>query len=75
VLFANRFRTEDAVAAFFTPASQKPKDPTVWSERAATRDPKARATLLVARYKHETGGPPSKRRKIAAFDLVSPSFP
>ncbi|KLU86922.1 bifunctional polynucleotide phosphatase/kinase [Magnaporthiopsis poae ATCC 64411] len=68
--------SKGAVASFFTPASQKPKDCTAWSERApnATSNSDAAATLLVARYIPE-GTPDdesrSKRRKIAAFDLDS----
>jgi bifunctional polynucleotide phosphatase/kinase len=69
--FADRATAlETAVANFFTPASQKPKDRTTWTERSP--DEAAPATLLVAKYVPERGeeGPPSKRRKIAAFDLV-----
>ena len=61
---------ESAVASFFTPTSQKPKDRTMWSERSPeTGSP---ATLLVAKYVPEDfqEGPEPKRRKIAAFDLV-----
>ncbi|KAL7813583.1 PNK3P domain-containing protein [Trichoderma aethiopicum] len=63
--------TKSAVASFFTPASQKPKDRTVWSERGPTDD--VPATLLVGRYQPENDDPTSrqKRRKIAAFDLDS----
>ncbi|KAH0489873.1 hypothetical protein TgHK011_001365 [Trichoderma gracile] len=63
--------TKSAVASFFTPASQKPKDRTVWSERSPTDD--VPATLLVGRYQPENDDPTSrqKRRKIAAFDLDS----
>ncbi|KAI0602315.1 DNA kinase/phosphatase Pnk1 [Biscogniauxia sp. FL1348] len=64
--------SKGAVASFFTPASQKPKDRTVWSERAPDHD--TPATLLVARYDPEkdTGESDNKkRRKIAAFDLDS----
>ncbi|KAL8287824.1 hypothetical protein RB597_000035 [Gaeumannomyces tritici] len=67
--------SKGAVASFFTPASQKPKDRTAWSDRAPTADSdKAVATLLVARYVPEgtpDNEPRSKRRKIAAFDLDS----
>ncbi|KAM0255346.1 hypothetical protein ACHAQJ_005864 [Trichoderma viride] len=63
--------TKSAVASFFTPASQKPKDRTIWSERGPTDD--VPATLLVGRYQPENkdNGSHSKRRKIAAFDLDS----
>ncbi|KAL7793815.1 PNK3P domain-containing protein [Trichoderma ceciliae] len=63
--------TKSAVASFFTPASQKPKDRTLWSERGPTDD--VPATLLVGRYQPENRdeGCQSKRRKIAAFDLDS----
>ncbi|KAI1506693.1 polynucleotide kinase 3 phosphatase [Biscogniauxia marginata] len=63
--------SKGAVANFFTPASQKPKDRTVWSERAPSND--TPATLLVARYEPEKPeeSDRSKRRKIAAFDLDS----
>ncbi|EON95684.1 putative bifunctional polynucleotide phosphatase kinase protein [Phaeoacremonium minimum UCRPA7] len=68
---------ENAVASFFTPTSQKPKDRVVWSERAPDND--TPATLLVARYEpdaaKETQGTEdtsaTKRRRIAAFDLDS----
>ena len=71
VIFQLTYRhTEGAVAAFFTPTSQKPKDPVVWSERAPGDDTKARATLLVAKYQPGDGEQPAKRRKVAAFDLV-----
>ncbi|KAF4122020.1 bifunctional polynucleotide phosphatase/kinase [Geosmithia morbida] len=57
---------------FFKPASQKPRDRTVWSERApADGGP---ATLLVARYEPEDAAAAVERdarRKIAAFDLDS----
>lgn len=61
---------ETAVANFFTPTSQKPKDRTIWSQRAPNDD--VPATLLVGRYQpdaHDGEGP--LRRKIAAFDLDS----
>ncbi|KAK0705763.1 polynucleotide kinase 3 phosphatase-domain-containing protein [Apiosordaria backusii] len=63
--------SKSAVANFFTPASQKPKEPTVWSERSP--DDKPPATLLVAKYPSTTTDEKSdtKRRKIAAFDLDS----
>ncbi|KAF4458265.1 bifunctional polynucleotide phosphatase kinase [Fusarium albosuccineum] len=62
--------TKTAVANFFTPTSQKPKDPTVWSERSPNDD--TPATLLVGRYEPEAKEDKSvKRRKIAAFDLDS----
>lgn len=64
---------ESAVANFFTPTSQKPKDRTTWSERSP--DEKSPATLLVAKYVPEDDqakalDETAKRRKIAAFDLV-----
>ncbi|PNY25817.1 Bifunctional polynucleotide phosphatase/kinase, partial [Tolypocladium capitatum] len=62
--------TKSAVANFFTPASQKPKDRTTWSQRGPNDD--APATLLVGRYvpeNHDDKAP--RRRKIAAFDLDS----
>ncbi|KAG8414172.1 DNA kinase/phosphatase Pnk1 [Metarhizium acridum] len=62
--------TKSAVANFFTPTSQKPKDRTTWSERGLNDD--IPATLLVGRYvpvAHNSGKKP--RRKIAAFDLDS----
>ncbi|KAM4065737.1 polynucleotide kinase 3 phosphatase domain-containing protein [Hirsutella rhossiliensis] len=62
--------TKTAVANFFTPTSQKPKDRTAWSQRAP--NDAAPATLLVGRYLpdvHDENG--SVRRKIAAFDLDS----
>lgn len=62
--------SKSAVTSFFTPASQKPKERTVWSERAPDDD--TPATLLVARYEPENTDESdrTKRRKIAAFDLV-----
>ncbi|KAI0393237.1 DNA kinase/phosphatase Pnk1 [Xylariaceae sp. FL0594] len=66
--------SKGAVASFFTPASQKPKDRTVWSERAPDDD-RSPPTLLVARFEpehmQETEEDRRKRRKIAAFDLDS----
>ncbi|KHN94351.1 DNA kinase/phosphatase Pnk1 [Metarhizium album ARSEF 1941] len=62
--------TKSAVANFFTPTSQKPKDRTTWSERGPSDD--VPATLLVGRYvpdAHVSGKKPKKR--IAAFDLDS----
>ncbi|SCO78149.1 related to bifunctional polynucleotide phosphatase/kinase [Fusarium oxysporum] len=61
--------TKTAVANFFTPASQKPKDPTVWSERSPNDD--TPATLLVGRFDGVKEDETIKRRKIAAFDLDS----
>ncbi|KAF5021771.1 hypothetical protein F66182_6146, partial [Fusarium sp. NRRL 66182] len=62
--------TKTAVANFFTPASQKPKDATIWSERSPSDD--TPATLLVGRYEPEQKEDKTiKRRKIAAFDLDS----
>jgi bifunctional polynucleotide phosphatase/kinase len=59
---------ESAIVNFFTPSSQKPKDKTVWSERAPDDD--TPETLLVGRYETDTKNTAPKRRKIAAFDLV-----
>ena len=59
---------ESAVATFFTPTSQKPKERTTWTERAPNDD--TPATLLVGKYDPEKEEPTVKRRKIAAFDLV-----
>lgn len=68
--------SKSAVASFFTPVSQKPKDRTTWTERSPDAD--SPATLLVAKYvpeqaptSGEDGKPTAKRRKIAAFDLDS----
>ncbi|KAL2270641.1 hypothetical protein VTJ83DRAFT_12 [Remersonia thermophila] len=66
--------SKSAVATFFTPASQKPKDPTVWTERSP--DDKSPATLLVGKYtpddeEFKTLEASGQRRKIAAFDLDS----
>jgi hypothetical protein len=64
---------ESAVANFFTPASQKAKDRTTWTERSPHEA--SPATLLVAKYvpdndSSEESGSTAKRGKIAAFDLV-----
>ncbi|KAI3323939.1 DNA kinase/phosphatase Pnk1 [Xylariaceae sp. AK1471] len=65
--------SKGAVASFFTPTSQKPKDRTIWSERAP--DDNSPATLLVGRYEPENMEGKEedrrKRRKIAAFDFDS----
>ncbi|KAI1374745.1 PNK3P-domain-containing protein [Hypoxylon crocopeplum] len=63
--------SKGAVANFFTPTSQKPKERTAWTERAPDHD--TPATLLVGRYEPENMGDLDrrKRRKIAAFDLDS----
>ncbi|CAI4211651.1 unnamed protein product [Parascedosporium putredinis] len=63
--------TKNAVASFFTPASQKPKDKTIWTERGPDED--TPTSLLVARYEpdEKPDEPANKRRKIAAFDLDS----
>lgn len=67
---ANILEIEKAVASFFTPASQKPKDKTTWSERSAAAD--TPGTLLVAKYETDVKEDESiKRHKIAAFDLDS----
>ncbi|KAI1156582.1 polynucleotide kinase 3 phosphatase-domain-containing protein [Nemania diffusa] len=59
-----------AVASFFTPTSQKPRERTTWTERGTP------PTLLVGRFEpavenntEEKGE--KRRRKIAAFDLDS----
>lgn len=69
--------TESAVTNFFTPASQKAKDRTIWSERRPDDD--SPTTLLVAKHDLESAasnGPDVavKRTKIAAFDLVRTQF-
>lgn len=61
------------MANFFTPTSQKPKEPTTWAERSPDDD--TPATLLVAKYTPPNsdineGDAEVKRHKIAAFDLV-----
>lgn len=62
------------MSSFFTPLSQKLIEPTtkvIWQERAASDD--VAPTLLVGKYDTHKGGsskPPTKRRKIAAFDFV-----
>ncbi|OTA86386.1 hypothetical protein M434DRAFT_399935 [Hypoxylon sp. CO27-5] len=63
--------SKGAVANFFTPTSQKPKERTIWTERAPDDD--TPPTLLVGRYEPEEMGESDrkKRRKIAAFDLDS----
>ncbi|KAL0934347.1 DNA kinase phosphatase pnk1 [Colletotrichum truncatum] len=62
--------TQNAVANFFKPSSQKPKDRTIWTERAPDDD--TPATLLVGRYEPENPPTESKKRtKVAAFDLDS----
>ncbi|KEY70530.1 hypothetical protein S7711_02690 [Stachybotrys chartarum IBT 7711] len=62
--------TKNAVASFFTPASQKPKERTIWSERSPGDD--APGTLLVGRYEPENhDAKTGLRRKLAAFDLDS----
>ncbi|OLN85139.1 Bifunctional polynucleotide phosphatase/kinase [Colletotrichum chlorophyti] len=63
-------KRKSAVANFFKPASQKPKDRTIWTERAPNDD--VPATLLVGRYEPENPLVESdKRTKVAAFDLDS----
>ncbi|KAH6657613.1 polynucleotide kinase 3 phosphatase-domain-containing protein [Truncatella angustata] len=65
--------SNSAVSSFFTPASQKPKERTTWSERAPDDDDTP-ATLLVGRYEPEKADESDqkrKRRKVAAFDLDS----
>ncbi|KAI1389212.1 PNK3P-domain-containing protein [Hypoxylon trugodes] len=63
--------SKGAVASFFTPTSQKPKERTIWTERAPDDD--TPPTLLVGRYEPEKmeESDRRKRRKIAAFDLDS----
>jgi bifunctional polynucleotide phosphatase/kinase len=65
--------SKGAVASFFTPTSQKPKDRTIWNERAL--DDASPATLLVGRYEPEDIEEKEEdrkgRRKIAAFDFDS----
>ncbi len=63
---------EHAVASFFKPASQKPPEKIVWQERAPNDD--IPSTLLVGKYAPDgssSGIADGKRKKIAAFDLVS----
>ncbi|KAH8162490.1 hypothetical protein CIB48_g5746 [Xylaria polymorpha] len=60
--------SQGAVASFFTPTSQKPKERTVWTERGGDDGP---PTLLVGRFEPEGGEKNIERRKIAAFDLDS----
>ncbi|KAI0406402.1 DNA kinase/phosphatase Pnk1 [Xylaria palmicola] len=62
--------SKGAVASFFTPTSQKPKDRTVWTERDVDGAP---ATLLVGRFEPDGAADDGteKRRKIAAFDFDS----
>ncbi|KAL2260847.1 hypothetical protein VTK26DRAFT_5029 [Humicola hyalothermophila] len=66
--------SKSAVANFFTPASQKPKERTTWTERS--QDDDTPATLLVGKFVPEQNEPDSGRtapsqRRIAAFDLDS----
>ncbi|KAK5662120.1 hypothetical protein OQA88_8025 [Cercophora sp. LCS_1] len=66
--------SKTAVANFFTPTSQKPKDRTTWNERSPSEE--TPATLLVAKYVPEKSNgardqPAGTKRKIAAFDLDS----
>ncbi|TGJ87226.1 hypothetical protein E0Z10_g1529 [Xylaria hypoxylon] len=66
--------SKGAVASFFTPTSQKPKDRTVWTERGGGVDGQdsSPATLLVGRFEPEAEEQDRrKRRKVAAFDLDS----
>lgn len=69
--------SQGAVASFFTPTSQKPRDRTTWTERGVDGAP---PTLLVGRFEPEgpsedgkgtEGETTRRRRKIAAFDLDS----
>jgi hypothetical protein len=73
----------NAVASFFTPASQKQPQKITWQERASSDD--TPNTLIVGKYLTEDDlkTKPSElkaagknRRKVAAFDLVrnSPEF-
>ncbi len=60
---------EKALASFFTPTSKKEPENINWRT--------VNSTLLVGKYSPQTDDksiePPTKRRKIAAFDLVSPA--
>ena len=62
---------EKAVSSFFTPTSKKEPERITWRI--------VNGTLLLASHQPVTAdtinGPPSKRQKIAAFDLVSISNP
>lgn len=65
---------ESAVASFFTPASKKEPEKVSWQERSANDD--TPPTLLVGRYSPSKQPAQDrlaekKRRKVAAFDLVS----
>ncbi|KAK4120461.1 PNK3P-domain-containing protein [Parathielavia appendiculata] len=66
--------SKSAVASFFTPSSQKPKDRTTWFERRPDDD--TPPTLLVAKYVPENDearvlDTTVKRRRVAMFDLDS----
>ncbi|KAL2022175.1 hypothetical protein VTK56DRAFT_6004 [Thermocarpiscus australiensis] len=66
--------SKSAVANFFTPTSQKAKEPTTWTERSPGDN--SPATLLVGKYVPDNDDARKqdvtvKRRKIAAFDLDS----
>lgn len=54
--------TDKAVASFFTPASKKEPDRLSW--RVVDE------SLLIGTYSPHIEKPRSKRKKIAAFDLV-----
>ncbi|KAK1760148.1 polynucleotide kinase 3 phosphatase-domain-containing protein [Echria macrotheca] len=65
--------SKTAVANFFTPTSQKPKERTTWNERSP--DEKTLPTLLVGKYVPEETSEKTEplvgKKKIAAFDLDS----
>ena len=60
---------DKAIATFFTPTSKKEPEKINWRI--------LNSTLLIGKYTPKTvdksAEPASKRRKVAAFDLVSPS--
>ncbi|KAH8821230.1 polynucleotide kinase 3 phosphatase [Xylogone sp. PMI_703] len=65
--------TQNAVASFFTPTSQKPPEKITWEERSPDDD--SPATLLVGKYQPselpEVQASAEKGAKIAAFDFDS----
>lgn len=67
-VYAETIRLEKAVASFFTPVSKKEPDQITWRI--------VNSTLLLAKYNPDVTShatePLTKRRKIAAFDLVGP---
>jgi len=65
--------TSNAVASFFTPASQKPitTEVVTWQERAVDDDSTPK-TLLVGKYTLSSNDTPTlSRSKVAAFDFDS----